>query len=59
MIGNFKHFVNKSVLSAKKHQADIVLIIAVILVSLLSFASGYIMAKRAEKAPIIFENTQK
>jgi len=38
MLANFFNWV-------KKHQADIILIIGVILISLLSFAAGYIVAK--------------
>jgi hypothetical protein len=41
-----------------KHKADIILFIGVILVSLLSFAVGYIVAKQQEKEPIKFEETQ-
>jgi len=37
----------------KKHQNDIVLFIGVILISLLSFAVGYITAKEQQKEPII------
>jgi hypothetical protein len=39
----------------KEHQADIILLIGVILVSLLSFAAGYIVARQQEKEPIKFE----
>jgi hypothetical protein len=42
----------------KKHQADIILVIGVILISLLSFAAGYITAKTYEKESIkIQENS--
>jgi len=37
---------------SKKHQDDIVLFIGVILISLLSFAVGYITAKEQQKEPI-------
>ena len=37
------------------YQADIILVIGVILISLLSFAIGYIMAKTQEKEPIKIE----
>lgn len=40
----------------EKHQ-DIILVIGVILISLLSFALGYIMAKQQNKEPIRFEMT--
>ena len=39
----------------RKHQADIILVIGVILISLLSFAMGYILAKQQEKEPIRIE----
>jgi hypothetical protein len=39
----------------KKHQNDIILLIGVILISLLSFAMGYIVAKQQEKEPIKIE----
>jgi len=38
-----------------KHQDDIILFIGVILISLLSFAAGYIVAKQKEKEPIHIE----
>jgi len=40
----------------KTYQSDIILVIGVILISLLSFAMGYIVAKQQEKEPIRFEN---
>lgn len=40
----------------KKNQQDIVLVIGVILISLISFAMGYIVAKEQEKQPIRFED---
>ena len=39
----------------KEHQADIILVIGVILISLLSFAIGFITAKQEEKEPIRIE----
>lgn len=39
----------------KKNQNDIILIIGVILISLFSFAMGYIMAEQQEKEPIKIE----
>lgn len=36
----------------KTHQTEIVLCIGVFLISLLSFAMGYITAKQSEKEPI-------
>lgn len=38
-----------------KYQSDIILVIGVILISLLSFFMGYIMAKEEKKEPIKFE----
>jgi len=40
----------------KTHQADIILVIGVILISLLSFATGYIVARTQEKEPIKIES---
>ena len=48
MLSKFTQFV-------KRHQEDIILIIGVILISLLSFAAGYIVAEQQEKTPIQFE----
>ena len=39
----------------KRHQEDIILFIGVILISLLSFAMGYIVAKEQEKTPLKIE----
>jgi len=41
----------------RKYQADIILLIGVILISLLSFAIGFIVAKQQEKEPIRIEMT--
>lgn len=43
----------------KTHQADIILVIGVILISLLSFAVGYIVAKQQEKKPLKIELKQE
>jgi hypothetical protein len=48
MLAEFLQFV-------KKNLADIILVIGVILISLLSFAAGYLAAKQQEKEPIKFE----
>lgn len=48
MLTKIKEFV-------KSHQNDIILLIGVVLISLLSFAMGYIAAKQQEKEPIRFE----
>ncbi|UZE92922.1 MAG: hypothetical protein IB617_02070 [Candidatus Nealsonbacteria bacterium] len=42
----------------KKHQEDIVLLIGVILISLFSFAIGFIVAKQQEKTPLRIERPQ-
>lgn len=39
----------------KNYQNDIILFIGVMLISLLSFAMGYIAAKQQEKEPLRFE----
>ena len=48
MLTKIKEFV-------KKNQADIMLVIGVILISLLSFAAGYIVAKTYDKEPLKFQ----
>lgn len=48
MLTKIKQFV-------KDRQEDIILLIGVILISLLSFAVGYIVAKQQDKEPIKFE----
>jgi hypothetical protein len=40
----------------KDNQSDIILFLGVILVSLLSFAMGYVFAKYQEKEPVIIES---
>lgn len=39
----------------EKHQLDIVLAVGVVLISLLSFALGFIIAKKQEREPIKIE----
>ncbi|MCX6759262.1 MAG: hypothetical protein NT012_01740 [Candidatus Nealsonbacteria bacterium] len=48
MLTKIKQFV-------KTYQTDIILVIGVVLISLLSFAMGYIVAKQQEKEPIKIE----
>jgi len=48
MLSRIKEFV-------KRYQADIILVIGVILISLLSFAMGYIVARQQEKEPLKIE----
>ncbi|MBU4298928.1 hypothetical protein KJ636_02715 [Patescibacteria group bacterium] len=50
MLAKIKEFV-------KTHLDDIILVIGVVLISLLSFAIGYIVAKQEAKEPIRFEMT--
>ena len=50
MLSKIKDFV-------KTHQVDIILVIGVILISLLSFAIGFIVAKQQEKEPIRIEKS--
>jgi hypothetical protein len=60
MRGAIPTFINimlsKIIKFIKSHEADIILIIGVILISLLSFAGGYITAKQGLKEAIRFEN---
>ncbi len=46
---------SKIIQFVKEHQDDIILVIGVILISLLSFAMGYIVARQQEKEPIKIE----
>jgi hypothetical protein len=48
MLSKIKDFV-------KKHQADIILTAGVILISLLSFAMGYIVSRTYDRPPLEFE----
>jgi len=59
MLSNFIQSVNLSTirLKIKKYKNDIILIIIVFLISLFSFAMGYIVAKYQEKEPIQFQET--
>ena len=41
---------------AKKYEKDIMLIIGVILISLFSFAAGYVTGNLKDKEPLIIEN---
>lgn len=52
MLAKIKQFV-------KENLADIILVIGVILISLLSFAAGYIVAKQQEKEPLKFEKVDE
>jgi len=50
---------SKIISFVKRHQANIILLLGVALVSLLSFAAGYITAKYQEKTSIQFEETKQ
>jgi len=50
MLAKIKQFI-------KNYQDDIILAIGVILISLLSFAMGYLVAKYQPKEPLRFEET--
>jgi hypothetical protein len=50
-VSNIKEFV-------KAHETSIILAVAVLLVSLLSFATGYLVAKEQLKEPIRVEKIQ-
>jgi type IV secretory pathway VirB2 component (pilin) len=51
MLSNIKQFVKENI-------SDIILLIGVILISLLSFAAGYITCAWQEKTPIQIEESQ-
>ncbi len=46
----------KTILFVKKYQKDIILVIGVVLISLFSFAAGYIVSSSRQNQPIIIEN---
>ncbi len=52
MLSKIKNFV-------KEHLNDIILLVGVVLISLLSFAAGYIAAKQQDKEPIKFEQIEQ
>ena len=51
MLSNFKEFV-------KAHETAIILAVAVLLISLLSFAAGYLVAKEQLKQPLYIEKIE-
>ena len=55
MLHNIKEFVK----NRDRYQADIILVIGVILISLLSFAVGFITAKTYDKEPLRFEKVNE
>lgn len=50
---------SKLIQFVKEHLDDIILLVGVILISLLSFAVGYIVAKQQDKEPIKFEQIEQ
>src|SRR4030042_1908889 len=50
MLSGIKRFVNDN-------SDDIILVIVVVLISLISFAAGYIVAKQQDREPLRFEQT--
>lgn len=58
MIANIESFVQHIFELAKKYEIDIILAIGVVLISLLSFAVGYLGAKEQLKEPIRLEQSQ-
>jgi len=50
-----RNFFSKISNGVNEHQNDIILVIGVVLISLLSFATGYIIARQPEKEPIKIE----
>ena len=57
MLSKLSKFVQpeKIINKGKEHQEEIILFVGVILVSLFSFAMGYILASQHKKPPIKFE----
>lgn len=49
---------SKLIQFVKTHENDVVLVVGVILISLLSFAMGYLSAKTQEKEPLQIEQSQ-
>lgn len=59
MLSKIREGVNLLLDFVKRHESDIILAIGVVLISLLSFAVGYITAKEQLKEPIrIIENVE-
>jgi hypothetical protein len=52
-----KKNLNPFVKFLKSYQSDIILVVGVILISLLSFAMGFIVAKQQEKTPLLIEES--
>ncbi len=54
-----KKLLSKISNGVKEHLDDIILLVGVVLISLLSFAAGYIAAKQQDKEPIKFEQIEQ
>ena len=52
MLSGIKRFVNDN-------SDDIILVIVVVLISLISFAAGYIVAKQQDREPLRFEQVNE
>jgi len=52
MLANFNNFVNRIKEFWQEHRQEIILFIAIVLISLLSFAAGFIVAKIQEREPL-------
>lgn len=59
MIASIEEFVQPGVNWVKKHEVEIILALGVVLISLLSFAVGYLAAKEQLKEPIRIEQAQE
>ncbi len=54
-----KELLSKISNGVKEHLDDIILLVGVVLISLLSFAAGYIAAKQQDKESIKFEQIEQ
>ena len=54
-----KELLSKISNGVKEHLDDIILLVGVVLISLLSFAAGYIVARQQDKEPIKFEQIEQ
>jgi len=59
MISNIEEFVQSSQEFLKKYETDIIIGVGVLLISLLSFAIGYLTAKEQLREPIRIEQIQE
>ena len=56
---NMFYMLTKLIEFVKRYQAEIILVIGVILISIISFCAGYLTAREQDKTPIRFENFEK